>query len=399
MEIVDIRLYTLASGQHGESGAASEESQYWGGGWHNDVTHANPMSIYGEDVADRSFWQGPGQDPFAVEIELGDGTVGVAANYGGGHYACDIVDTHLRRFVEGASVFDTERIWEKMYRSQLPADQGGLYYMAMSGLDLALWDAKGKVTGQPVYNLIGGQTSEEIPCYVTTHPSIMEHVADEGFIGAKLAMPWGAADGRAGIREIEQTVAEARETFGPDAELMLECYMGWDSEFTVRVAERIREYDVKWIEDPLLPDHPEARYADIKHDVKPIQLAAGNLEFGHQSFHRLLDEGAVDILQPEIQWIGGMTEACRIADMAKPYGIPVVPHCAGVYNYHFVSAHTNAPFAEYIVPGEGTTIEPIFDAVSGEPVPEDGTITLGDDPGFGVELDHDRLDPYGPSTV
>jgi L-rhamnonate dehydratase len=397
MEIEDIRLYTLTSGQQGERGAADGESQYWGGGWHNDVEHANPMSMYDADVADRSFWQGPGQDPFAIEIELEDGTVGVAANYGGGRYACDVVDTHLRRFVEGASVFDTERIWEQMYRSQLPADQGGIYYMAMSGIDLALWDAKGKVTGQPVYNLIGGRTHDRIPCYVTTHPSIMEHVADEGFIGVKLAMPWGPADGRSAIGEIVDIVAEARETFDAGTELMLECYMGWDSEFTVRVAERIREYDVKWIEDPLVPDHPEARYAEIKDTVKPIQLAAGNLEFGHRSFHRLLDTGAVDILQPELQWIGGLTEACRIASMAKPHDVPVIPHCAGVYNYHFVAAHTNAPFAEYIMPGDGTTIGPIFEAIEGEPVPEDGAITLPDDPGFGVELDRDRLSPFNGS--
>ena len=367
IEIIDIRLFTLASGSADESGADSGESQYWGGSWYNDEALANPMSPYPAPTSDHTFWQGPGQDPFAIEIELANGTVGVAANYGGGHYACDIIDTHLRRFIEGASVFDTERIWDQMYRSQLPADQGGLYHMAMSGVDLALWDAKGTVTGQPVYNLIGGMVSEEVPCYVTASPSILDHVADEGFLGVKLAMPAAASDGRAGLCEIEETVAKAHERLAPDTELMLECYMGWDREFTVRLAERIWEYDVKWIEDPLLPDHAEARYADIKPDVRPIQLAAGNLAFGQRSLHRLLADGAVDILQPEIQWVGGLTETCRIANMAKPHDVPVVPHCAGIYNYHFVVAHTNAPFAEYIVPGDGTVIEPIFDAVSGEP--------------------------------
>lgn len=394
MEIVDIRLHTLASGASGERGAETEESQYWGGGWYNEVDQADPLSAYAKPVSNRTHWQGPGQDPFAIEIELDDGTVGVAANYGGGRYACAIIDTHLQRFIMGQDPFDTERIWDQMYRAQLPADQGGLYHMAISGVDLALWDAKGKLTGQPVYNLLGGRTSDGVPCYVTTHPSLLEHVVDEGFLGAKLSMSWGPTDGPEGIRQIQKTVARARETAGPDFELMLECYMGWNREFTVRVADRVREYDVKWIEDPLLPDHAEGRYADIRHDIKPIQLAAGNLEFGQQSFHRLLEIKAVDILQPEIQWVGGLTETTRIADMARPYDVPVIPHCAGVYNYHFVIAHTNSPFAEYIVPGDGTAVEPIFNAINGEPVPEDGVVTLSDDPGFGVELNHDQLAPY-----
>jgi len=394
MKVEDVRLYTLASGVGGETGAEAEESQYWGGGWYNEIGQANPLSGYDEPVSDRTYWQGPGQDPFAVEVELSDGTVGEAANYGGGRYACDIVDTHLRQFVEGANPFDTERILDQMYRAQLPADQGGLYHMAISGVDLALWDAKGKVTGQPVYNLLGGRTSEEVPCYVTTHSSVMDHVADEGFVGAKLGMSHGPADGPGALDEVEATVAEARELFGPDAELMLECYMGWNKEFTVRAAERVKQYDVKWIEDALLPGHAEGQYADIRHDVKPIQIAAGNLEFGHRAFHRLLETGAVDILQPEIQWVGGLTETCRIANMARPHDVPVIPHTAGVYNYHFVVSHANAPFAEYIVPGDGTAIGPIFDAVEGEPVPENGVVSLSGDPGFGVELDHDRLEPF-----
>lgn len=80
--------------------------------------------------------------------------------------------------------------------------------------------------------------------------------------------------------------------------------------------------------------------------------------------------------------------------MARPHDVPVIPHTAGVYNYHFVVSHANAPFAEYIVPGDGTAIGPIFDAIEGEPVPENGVVSLSGDPGFGVELDHDRLEPF-----
>ena len=142
---------------------------------------------------------GPGQDPFVVELETDDGHTGFAANYGGGRYACDIVHTHFRRFLEGESPFNIERIWQKMFRSSLPYGQGGLTSMAMSGVDLALWDLVGKISGQPVYNLLGGKTKDALPCYVTIHVlDTLHEMKDKGFLGVKLVSHWGAADGREG---------------------------------------------------------------------------------------------------------------------------------------------------------------------------------------------------------
>lgn len=398
MHIDEVRLSTVETGTEGERGAGEEESQYWGGGWSTHALIADPLSIYPEFYDERTSWMGPGQDPFVVELEASDGTVGFAANYGGGPYACEIIDTHYRRFIEGANPFNVEQLWAQLYRAQLPYGQRGVTMMALSGVDLALWDLVGKLTGQPVYNLLGGKSMDEIPCYVTTHMDVMEHMANEGFLGVKLAAPWGPADGyRRGLRKTEDMIARARETLDRDTELMLDCYMAWDKEFTVRASERLADYDVKWIEDSL---HPDAihEYADIRHDVKPIQLAVGNLAFSYKHFQQLLQAGAGDIIQPELQWAGGMTEARRIAALAKAHGLPIIPHCSGVYNYHFVMAHTNAPYAEYLPVSDGTKIRPIFDAIRGEPLPENGTITLSDDPGFGVELDRDVLVPFESRT-
>lgn len=395
MEITDVRLYTVERGTEGQRGATVGESQYWGGGWQTAALIANPMSQYPAYKQRRTSWMGPGQDPFVVELETDDGTTGFAANYGGGRYACDIVDTHFRRFVEGTNPFDIERTWEQMNRAQLPYGQRGVTMMAISGVDLAMWDLIGNITGQPVYNLLGGKTTTSIDCYVTTHPDVMEHMADEGFLGVKLAAPWSQADGyREGLRKTEAMVAEARECYGEDAEVMLDCYMAWDKEFTVRAADRLQPYDLKWIEDPL---HPDAvyEYADIRRTVKPIQVAIGNLAFGYKQFHQFLQAGAGDIIQPEVQWAGGMTEICRIAEMTKPYGLPVIPHGASVYNYHFVIAHTNAPYAEYLTVSDGREVRPVFDAIEGEPVPEDGSITLSAAPGFGVTMNRDILESYG----
>ena len=192
MEITDVTLYTVAEGTQGQRGADEGESQYWGGGWQTEALIANPMSIYEEYRDSRTSWMGPGQDPFVVELETDEGHTGFCANYGGGRYACDVIDTHYRRFLEGANPFDRERIWEQMYRSQLPYGQRGITTMAISGVDIALWDLVGKITEQPVYNLLGGKSKEEIPCYVTTYHDVMDHMVGKGFMGDQVERPVGA---------------------------------------------------------------------------------------------------------------------------------------------------------------------------------------------------------------
>jgi len=394
MEITNVTLYTANEGNTGESSAEDEESQYWGGGWAVKKLIANPMSIYDEYKSQRTAWMGPGQDPFVVELETDTDVTGFCANYGGGRYACDVIDTHFRRFIEDANPFNVERIWEQMYRSTLPYGQRGITMMAISAVDLALYDLLGKITDQPVYNLLGGKTKDAIPCYVTTHVGAVDAMVDEGFLGVKVAQPWGPADGHEGLIKTEEMVAAMREELGPEPEIMLDCYMAWDREFTIRAADRIKQYDVKWIEDPL---HPGAitEYREIVENLKPIQTAVGNLEFGHKAYHQFLNAGAGDIIQPELRWAGGLTEVQRIAGMAKGHGLPVIPHGSSIYNYHFVISHTNAPHAEFLMVDDGREVRPVFDLIEGEPLPEDGVIEPSDNPGFGVDLNRDLIEPYG----
>lgn len=394
MRITDVNLYTMERTES-ETDTDDGDSEYWGGGDLLNSPFASPMSIYPEYAQAFDSWFSPGMDPFVIELETNEGYNGFAANYGGGPYACQVIDTHYRRFIEGSNPFDIERMWEQMYRAQLPYGQGGVTMMALSGVDLALWDLVGNITGQPVYNLLGGKARDELRSYITTDYANMEHMVGEGFLGIKLSVPAGPSDGREGLAAIEEMVADAREMFSDDTEIMLEAYMAWDKEFTIRVADRVKEYGVKWIEDALQPGNVIDQYRDIRHDVHPIQIAAGNLEWGHKAFHQLLDADAVDILQPEMQWAGGMTEVSRIAGIAKGHGVPIIPHCSSVYNYHFVISHTHSPYAEFIATGDRTEVKPIYDLIEGEPVPENGIITLDDDPGFGVDLNRDIIEPYG----
>ena len=117
--------------------------------------------------------------------------------------------------------------------------------------------------------------------------------------------------------------------------------------------------------------------------------------WGHNRFYSLIAEDGADVIQPEIQWAGGMTATMRIAAMARGRGLPVILHSCGVYSYHFTMAHIEAPYAEYYVPGDGTKVIPKRHAIIGEPAPDNGYITLNDKPGFGIDLQRSLLQPFG----
>lgn len=351
------------------------------------------MSVYPPFARSRTLWMGPGQDPYAIEIFTDEGVSGFAVNYGGGPFACAVIEQHFSRFLIGQDPLNIEVIWDQMYRSTMPYGLGGVTAMAMSGVDLALWDLMGKYLRQPVYRLLGGKTKPSIPCYVTIHPDQIDCWKGSGFLGVKVAAPWGSADGRSGLEQMQKCLEHCRETIGNGMELMVDCYLSWDIEFASRLAARTLECDIKWFEDPLPNGWAEKQNAELRSRICPIQVAIGNLEFDYKAFAAILNSRACDVIQPEMQWCGGLTAVRRIAAMAKPYDVPVIPHGASVYNYHFVQSNLNSPFAEYLTVSDGSEVRPIFDAIVGEPLPVRGHIELGDAPGFGVELNRDLLEP------
>jgi len=395
VKITGFKLYTIKSGDTGARGAAQGESQYWGGGWQARSLISNPMSVHPQYAKVRTLWMGPGQDPYAIEIETDKGVTGSCVNYGGGAFSCAVIDQHFRRFLIGQDPFNIELIWDQMNRSTLPYGLGGITNMAMAGVDLALHDLVARSLNIPVYQLLGGQTKESIPCYATIHPDFVDHWKKRGFFGVKIAAPWGVESGLEGIKKMEKLIAKLRSDLGDSMEIMIDCYLSWDVEFSSRLAERIRKYDVKWFEDPLQNGWATSQNAYLRERIAPIQLATGNLEYHYKAFHEIIERRATDIIQPEIQWCGGLTPTRRIAAMAKPYDMPVIPHGASVYNYHFVLSNTNSPYAEFLSTGEGTGLHPIFDTIIGEPLPKDGQVFLDPKkPGFGVELNRAKLQPY-----
>ena len=352
--------------------------------WLTTTLIANPMSVHAEHRERRESWGVDVLGSAVVEVELEDGLTGVGLTTGG-EPACWLVERHLKRFVEGRDPRDVELIWDQMWRATLPYGRKGLAVQALSAVDLALWDVLGKLREEPVYALLGGAFRPRLPVYATTpRPDL---AAGLGFVGAKLPLPHGPADGRDGLLRNVEMVARAREAVGPDFDLMLDCYMALTVPYTIELARAVEPYRVRWIEEALPPDDYDG-YAALRRAISSTQLTTGEHEYTRYGFRELLARGCADVLQPDILWCGGITEARRITAMAAAHDVAVVPHGSSVFSYHLQAAFPNCPMAEFLVMSpRADRVVPVFgDLFLDEPLPEAGVLELSDRPGFGVTL-------------
>jgi L-rhamnonate dehydratase len=383
--IKDIRVYVLKPGSSGGTYFKADE-----GHWLVDSLISNPMHAYPEYRAKRSSWGINVLGSLIVEIESADGTKGVAAG-SGGMPAAWLIRHHFDRFLRGQDARNTNMIWDQLFRASLPYGRKGLTIFAISAVDLALWDLLGKIRGEPVYNMIGGRSRDEISFYCTSPHA--KAVQELGFFGAKVPLPEGPYDGEAGLRRNVAYLSEQRAAIGPDYPLMVDCYMSLDVPYAIRLAEACKPLNIHWWEEVLPPDDIEG-YRQIKQAHPTIKWTTGEHEYTRFGFRRLIEERTLDILQPDVMWVGGMTELLRIAAHASAYELTVVPHGSGPYSYHFITAQTGPAFCEYVAASpDGRSIQPVFGSLfTGEQVPHNGKLRLGDAPGFGMELaDHAML--------
>jgi len=376
-----------------ESGADYHHQEK--GHWIVDTPIANPMSMYEKYKASRTSWGIGALGTVICEVELDDGIVGFGCSIGG-EPACYIIENHLSRFVEGQDPRNVELIWDQMWRATLPYGRKGLTIHAISAVDLAIWDALGKLRNEPVYNLIGGKTKEKLPIYMTSvRPDLAKQM---GFQGGKIPLPYGPADGEEGFKKNIQRVKEARESVGPDFRLMIDCYMALTVPYTIRLIRAIEPFNVYWIEEFLPPDDYDG-YEEVKRAVgEKILLTTGEHEYTRYGFRQLIAKKCADILQPDVNWVGGLTEARRIVAMAAAYDIPVIPHGSSVFSYHLQIAFTNCPWGEFLnMSPNADKIVPVFgNLFKDEPLPSNGYIELSEKPGWGVELNKEHLNLSRP---
>lgn len=355
---------------------------------------ATPMAVYPEYRQSRQSFGLNVLGTLVVEIEASDGTVGFAVTTGG-EIGAWIVEKHLARFLEGRPVTDLERIWDQLYRSTLYYGRRGVVLNTISGVDLALYDLLGRLRGEPVYALIGGPVRDELQFYATgARPDIAQQL---GFIGGKMPLHRAPAEGQQGFVDNVAELADMRSRVGDDFWLMWDCWMSLDVEYATRLAHAAAEHKLKWMEEALIPDDYWG-YAQLKRQAPPgMLITSGEHEATRWGFRQLLETG-VDIIQPDVNWCGGITELIKISALADAHGTMVVPHGSSVYSYHFVVTRTNSPFAEFLMMHEtAEEVVPMFTPLLlNEPVPVNGRLRVPETPGFGVELNPEvpRERPY-----
>jgi L-rhamnonate dehydratase len=365
-------------------GGGADYHDQQGAHWIDDHI-ATPMSRYPEYRQSRRSFGINVLGTLVVEIEAADGTVGFAVTTGG-EPAAFIVEKHLARFLEGRDPAQIEKIWDQMYFSTQYYGRKGLVVNAISGVDLALWDLLGKLRGEPVYQLLGGAVRDELVFYATgARPDIAKEL---GFIGGKMPLHHGPAEGEAGLARNIAMLADMRAKVGADFWLMLDCWMSLDLNYSIRLAQRAADHGLKWIEEALSPDDYWG-YAELKRNVpRGMLVTTGEHEATRWGFRMLLEMECCDIIQPDVGWCGGITELQKIAALADSRSVLVIPHGSSVYSYHFVITRHNSPFAEFLMmaPAADRVVPMFHPQLIGEPVPVKGRLKLSDSPGFGVEL-------------
>ncbi|KAL1977645.1 hypothetical protein VTN31DRAFT_504 [Thermomyces dupontii] len=369
-------------------GSGGDYHNVKGGHWLVDSLIATPMSRWEKYRHSRTSFGINVLGSFCVEIEASDGTKGFATGFGGPP-ACWLVHNHMERFLIGADPRDINQIFEQMYRASMFYGRKGLPVAVISVVDLALWDLLGKIRNEPVYKLIGGATKDRLHFYCTgPEPAAAKAM---GFIGAKVPLPYGPDDGIEGLNRNIEFLRKHRESVGPDFPLRVDCWMSLNVPYTIELVNRAEEEGLRidWWEECLSPDDFDG-HALLKRAHPTVKFTTGEHEYSRYGFRKLIEGRNVDIIQPDVMWLGGLTELLKVSSMAAAYDIPVVPHASGSYSYHFVVSQPNTPFQEYLASSaDGKTVEPVFgNLFINEPIPVNGYLDLKDldKPGFGLEV-------------
>ena len=377
------------------------DMSFWGGfaSRQDELRLVTPMAIYPEYRHPLSSWF-PTDAMCVVEIETEDGLVGTGWCEDYSRATSVIVEQHLTKILVGADPLDRNRLWDQAYRSTMPYGRKGPALFAVSAVDIALWDLAGKYLGQPVFQLLGGRARDPIPIYAshlhfTNEDEFTREAADyvqRGFKAMKMRFLHGPADGLEGMNRNVELVALLRETVGDDIDIMADAYMGWDLEYALRICRALAPFDMKWVEEPLLPDQLRD-YARLRRE-SPVPIAAGEHETTRYGFSQIIEAEALDIIQFDIGRVGGFSEARRVCALAQAAGLPVYTHAYGLPTLHLATSEDVVGMVEYFPVPVWDDVEeaPHFD---GAVVPADGEVTLGDEPGLGATLSLPGFTPLG----
>jgi L-rhamnonate dehydratase len=383
MKITDIRCFKLQ-----QEKIAGED--FW------EERLARPVDLY-----ERFRNEGPGVlsgtrmfEQTFVEISTDEDAKGVFGSVSS--HVASIINQDLKRLIIGEDPFATEKIWDIMYRHQVHGRKGE-NIMAISAVDCALWDLIGKAKEEPVVRMLGGPVQEKVPAYASMLGFSLdpEKVAkrsreyvDEGFTAMKWFFRHGPGSGLSGMQKNIELVRTVRDAVGYDVDLMLDCWMSWTIPYAVKMAKKIERYEPMWLEEPLIPDDIDG-YAELRGKTE-IPIAGGEHEYTRWGSRELLKRRAVDVLQMDVTWAGGITEMRKICALASAEGIPVIPHAGWAEPAQAVTfshpLHV-CPMIEYLV--KHAVLQQTFNKEKLKP--RKGYFYAPSKVGLGFEPDMDKL--------
>jgi D-arabinonate dehydratase len=337
------------------------------------------------------------RDHFLVRLTTEEGLegIGFTLGYDGSLAMISLMDSIFRPILEGADALEAEHIWAEMYRQSIQAGRRGAALRAISAIDIALWDLRGKRAGLPIMKLLGVH-STKLRCYATggyyrEGQTIDELVREyegyvaQGFSAVKLKV------GKLSASEDAARMGAVRKAVGDDVEILLDANGGWpDSSTAVSAMRRLEEHRPYWIEEPVRADNVAAMARIAEALDTPV--ATGELEATRWAFADLVARKAADILQPDATVVGGVGEWLKVAHMAASFDIPIAPHYNWDIHTQLVASIPNGLFIEYFVRGSDVKV---FDEVLENPIyPTNGFITPRTEPGFGLVFRPEKLKEY-----
>jgi L-alanine-DL-glutamate epimerase-like enolase superfamily enzyme len=331
-----------------------------------------------------------------VQIETDEGVIGISGPLPDS--VAYFIGRRLRPILLERDPIAHELLWDQMHRIMVHGRQGDAM-LAISAIDCALWDLKGRWLGQPVYRLLGGPTRPSIPAYasmlgfaVLDSGRVRERAMEYktmGYVAQKWFFRHGPMSGPDGMRKNVELVRVLRETLGEDYDIMLDCWQSMEPTYVIDLAERIAEYRPRWLEECCMPDRIDS-YRSIKEKIS-IPLSGAEHEYTRWGFRRFIDAKALDILQPDIYWAGGLSETLKIAAYATAHDLITIPHGhstpAGIH-FSVTQSPIHTPYQEYLV--KWNQIHQHFLAHPVHPVR--GEIHAPAGPGMGMDLDPAKIE-------
>tara|TARA_A100001037_G_scaffold65192_1_gene57312 strand:+ start:31416 stop:32612 length:1197 start_codon:yes stop_codon:yes gene_type:complete len=331
-----------------------------------------------------------------IEIKTDEGVTGIGGPIDMAQ--AYLIKEQISHLLIGKDPLAIELLWDQMHRFQVHGRQG-TPMLALSAIDCALWDLKGKYYDTPVYKLIGGPTREEVPAYASMLGFSVEDLGlvkeraqqfkEMGYVAQKWFFRHGPMSGYEGIKKNVSMVKTLRETLGEEYDIMLDCWQSWDLNYAAKMISRIEEYEPRWLEEVAMPDRIDT-YRQVRESTS-IPISGAEHEYTRWGFKRFVDEEALDILQPDIYWAGGLSETIKIANYATVHDLITIPHGhssrAGI-NFTLTQSPVHTPYQEFLI--KWNAIHQFFLKTPINPI--NGMIGIPSEPGLGMEIDSSKIE-------